>query len=72
MITYFDNIIVYSKILNNYQLFNSIVLKSLEARDLYLKLEKYKIYKKEVNFLGFIIRRNRLYIDLKKFQIKKE
>ena len=41
----------------------SKVLKYLEVKDLYLKLEKYKFFQEIVDFLGFIIRRNRIRID---------
>ena len=42
------------------------MLKKLKKAGLLLKPEKYKFYKKEVKFLGFIVGRNRVKIDLVK------
>ena len=43
-----------------------LVLKTLHQKNLYSKLEKYKFQKKEINFLGFIVKENRIYINLDK------
>ena len=42
------------------------MLRALAKWRLLLDLEKYKWYKEEVTFLGFIISRNRIRIDLAK------
>ena len=63
VIAYLDDILVYSKILEEYRLHVSKVLECLGVRDLRLKLEKYKFYIEEVNFLGFIVGRNGIRID---------
>ena len=63
VVAYLDDILVYSKILEEYRLYISKVLECLEVRDLRLKLEKYKFYIEEVDFLGFIIGRNGIRID---------
>ena len=44
----------------------NLLLEYLYQSNLYLKLEKCKFYKEEVNFLGFLIRRNKIYINLDK------
>ena len=54
---------------DQYKIYISKVLDYLEAKDLYFKLEKYKFYKKEVNFLGFIIRRNGIRINPEKLRV---
>ena len=72
VIAYLDNILVYSRTLEEYQLHVSKVLECLGVRDLRLKPEKYKFYIKEVDFLGFIIGRNGIRIDLIKLQAIKE
>ena len=48
------------------------VLKCLRKADLQLKPKKYKWYKEEVEFLGFIIGRNRVKISNKKIQVVKD
>ena len=42
------------------------VLEKLKERDLKVKLKKCKFYKPELDFLGFIVGRNRLRLDLNK------
>jgi hypothetical protein len=42
------------------------VLEKLRKANLLLKPEKYKFYKEELKFLGFIVRRNGIYISLDK------
>ena len=63
VVAYLDDILVYSRTLEEYQLYISKVLEYLGVRDLRLKPEKYKFYKEEVDFLGFIIGRNGIRID---------
>ena len=72
VIAYLDDILVYSRTLEEYQLHISKVLECLGVRDLRLKPEKYKFYIKKVDFLEFIIGRNGIRIDLVKLQIVKE
>ena len=64
IIAYLDDILVYSKTLEEYRLYISKVLEYLGVRDLRLKPEKCEFYIKEVDFLGFIIGRNGIRIDL--------
>ena len=64
VIAYLDDILVYSKTLEEYRLYISRILEYLGIRDLRLKPEKYKFYIKEVNFLEFIVGRNGIRIDL--------
>ena len=64
VIAYLDDILVYSKILEEYQLYISKVLEYLGVRDLRLKPEKYKFYIEKVDFLELIIGRNGIRIDL--------
>ena len=66
VVAYLDDILVYSRTLEEYQLYISKVLEYLGVRDLRLKPEKYKFYIKEINFLEFIIGRNGIRIDLVK------
>ena len=72
IIAYLDDILVYSNILEDYQLYISRILEYLEEKDLRLNPGKYKFYKKEVNFLGFIIGRNGICINPVKIKAVKE
>ena len=72
VVAYLDDILVYSRILEEYQLYISKVLEYLGVRDLRLKPEKCEFYKEEVNFLGFIIGRNGIRIDPAKLWAVKE
>ena len=72
VVVYLDDILVYSRTLEEYQLYISKVLEYLGVRDLRLKPEKYKFYKEEVDFLGFIIGRNGIRIDPAKLWAVKE
>ena len=45
------------------------MLKKLKKAGLLFKLEKYKSYKEEVTFLGFIVKRNKVKIDLVKVEV---
>ena len=72
IIAYFNDILVYSNILEDHQLYISKILEYLEEKDLRLNLEKCKFYKKKVNFLGFIIGRNGIRINPVKIKVVKE
>ena len=66
VIAYLDDILVYSKTLEEHRLYVSKVLEYLGVRDLRLKPEKCEFYIEEVDFLGFVIGRNGIRIDLTK------
>ena len=67
VIAYLDDILVYiARELQDHVQRVKQVLEKLNERDLKVKLEKCKFYKLELNFLGFIIRRNGLRLDLNK------
>ena len=68
VIAYLDDILVYSKTLEDHQRHVSQVLNCLEARDLRLKPEKCEFHKEEVDFLGFIVGRNGIRIDPQKLE----
>ena len=67
-IVYLNNILIYSKDKKSYIKYIKQVLDVLRSRDLKLKLEKYKFFKKEVKFLGYIVTTTKLKIDSKKVE----
>ena len=67
IITYLNNILVYSsRMLAKYKEYIEKVLQKLLEYRLLIQLEKCKFYKDLVEFLGFIISRNSITIDLLK------
>ena len=62
---------MYSKTLEEHIKHVTEVLECLKQVDLQLKPKKYKYYKEEVKFLGFIVGRNRVKISLIKFKVIK-
>ena len=73
IITYLNNILVYSsRILVEYEEYVKKVLQKLLEYRLLIQLEKYKFNKDLVEFLGFIISRNSITIDLLKTRAIKE
>ena len=67
-IIYLDDILIYSENLEDYQKHIKDVLERFLVKQLRYKLKKYKFYKKEINFLGFIIRINKIKINSEKIQ----
>ena len=73
IITYLDDILVYSsKILEDYIGKIHEVLRYFDKRNLRLKPKKYCFHQKEVKFLGYIIGRDRIYVDPRKIISIKE
>ena len=64
-----DNILIFSKIETKYIEYIRKVLEKLKKANILFKLEKCEFYKKELEFLIFIIRRNNIYIDPRKVEI---
>jgi hypothetical protein len=63
-----DNILIFSKTKTKYIEHVRKVLSKLQKVRLLLKPEKYEFHKEEVPFLGYIIGRNGLRIDLAKIE----
>ena len=64
IITYLDNILIYSaRALDNYIKKVYKIFKYFSKKNLRLKLEKYQFYQKEIEFIEYIIERDRIYIN---------
>ena len=72
IIVYLDNILIYSKNKEDYIKYIYIVLRCLDQYNLRVKLEKCKFYKKEVNFLSYVVEVNKVYISKEKIKVVKE
>jgi predicted GTPase len=69
VIIYLDDILIFSKIEEEYKEYIKKILRKLIDENLRIKIEKTEFYVKKINFLGFIIGRKGVKIDKKKIQI---
>ena len=60
VITYLNNIFIYLFALKQYVKHINKILKYLNARNLRVKSKKYVFYKKEIDFLKYIVERNEI------------
>jgi len=74
VIAYLNDIIIYLNILKEHVNYVFKVLEYLDKRTLHLKLKKYDFfsYRKEINFLKFVVKRYKVRMNLKKLQTIKE
>ena len=71
MVAYLDDILVYSKTLEEHIRHVTEVLECLKQADLQLKPEKCEWHKEEVEFLGFIVGRNGVKMSPTKIEVIK-
>ena len=72
VITYLNDILMYSKTLEKHVRHVRSMLKCLRKRDLRLESKKCEFHKNEINYLNFMIKRNEIRIDFKKIEIVKK
>jgi len=72
VIAYLDDIMIYSKILEEHVSHVFKVLECLNTRNLHLKPKKCEFHREEVDFLGFVVGRHEVRMDSKKLQAIKE
>ncbi len=72
VIVYLNDIIIYSNTLKKHVDYVFKILKCLNRRNLHLKLKKCEFYRKEVDFLKFVIKRHEVRMNSKKLQTIKE
>ena len=65
---YLDNILIFSDTMEEHRVHVWQVLKALKANRLHLKPEKCKFHQQEVEYLGLIIGKDRVWMDPKKVQ----
>jgi hypothetical protein len=71
VVAYLDNILVYSKTLEEHITYVTEVLECLRQADLQLKPKKCEWHKEEVEFLEFIVGRNGVKMSLTKIVVVK-
>ncbi|KAK3570304.1 hypothetical protein QTP86_017185 [Hemibagrus guttatus] len=69
VIVYIDDILVYSKSLEEQVLHVREVLSHLQQHHLYVKLEKCKVHRTTVTFLGYVISRQGVEMDMAKVRV---
>ena len=72
MVVYLDDILIYSKTLEEYQRLVTEVLQALQDHDLYVDLEKSQFHQEEVSFLGHIVGKNDIQMNPKKIKVVKD
>ena len=72
VIVFIDDILVFSKTLEEHQIILEKVLNKLRESKLYLKPNKCEFFKEKVTFLGHVVSLNKIEMDPKKIQIVKD
>src|SRR5437667_4446853 len=68
VITYLDNILIYSENEKNHEKHVKKVLKKFQEKKLYLKLKKYEFHKQQVKYLKHIIITKKLEMNSEKIK----
>jgi hypothetical protein len=68
IIIYLDDILIFSKTEEEYKEYIKKILRKLIDENLKIKIEKTEFYAKEVDFLDFIISREGVKMDEKKYK----
>src|SRR5205809_5598012 len=69
VITYLDNILIYSENEKNHEKHIKKILKKLQKKKFYLKSEKYKFHKQQVKYLEHITITEKLEMNSEKIKI---
>ena len=69
VVCYLDDILIYSKDINQYEEHVQLVLEKLRNAGLYVKLEKCNFHQSQVEFLGYIVSCDGISMDQKKIQV---
>ena len=68
MIVFIDDILVYSKNAEEHTFHLQIILQTLRDRQLYAKFLKCEFWLNEVVFLGHVVSRNDIFVNLRKVE----
>ena len=69
VVVFIDDILVYSKDRESHDTHLQVVLETLRKEQLYAKLSKCEFWKNEVSFLGHIVSKEGILVDLKKIEV---
>jgi len=68
IITYLDNIIIYSDLKEEHEKYVKWVLKKLHNKNIPIAIKKCKFHTRKTDFVGFIIKPGQISMDLKKIE----
>ena len=68
VVVYLDDIVIYNKTLKEHVGHMCEVLRTLSANDLYVKKEKCSFAQEEVTFLGHVVSKGKLHMNLAKIK----
>jgi len=68
VVVYLDDIYIYSNSRREHVRYIKLVLEALRKAGLYIKLSKYEFFIEKIEFLGYIIGKDRITIDPKKVE----
>ena len=68
VVVYLDDIVIYSRTLEEHVYHLSLVLSQLRKYTLYVKMEKCEFAQQEIKFLGHLVSKNQVRMDPKKLQ----
>ena len=69
VVVFINNILVYSKDRENHDTHLRVMLETLRKEQLYAKLSECEFWLNEVSFLGHIVSKERIRVDLKKIEV---
>ncbi len=69
VVVFIDDILVYSRSIEEHDRYLRIVLQTLREKQLYAKLSKCEFWLKEISFLGHIVSAKGIKVDLSKIEV---
>ena len=72
IVVFIDDILIYSRSVEEHEQHLRVILNKLRAHELYAKFSKCEFWLQEVTFLGHIITTERVKVDPKKVKVKLE
>ena len=69
LVVFIDNILVYSKSREEYERHLSLILQTLKDKQLYAKLRKCEFWLNKMSFLGHVVTKDGISVDLGKVNV---
>ena len=62
-VVYLNDVLVFSRTKENYQRYLKMIIKCLYCAELYMNSKKCDFFQSKIEYLGFIINKNRIWMD---------